>query len=369
LSPVYISKASLAQNEFGINDIIVYISAMTHHVALIAFDGFQLLDVSGPSAVYGAANDQLGRVAYEIAVIASEAPTVLSNCTISLSCVSPHAVCPTDFDSVFVTGGEDSGLIALTQNAEMRDWVKDAAAVSQRYGSICSGSATLAEWGLIGARRFASHWMAATEIRTRWPGLNLDADSIFVEDGPLWTSAGVSTGIDMTLAIVERDHGAALARTIAQRLVLSVRRPGWQSQFSQALTAQAGRDGRYGDLIAWIAAHVGEPMSVEDMAARAGETLRSFHRNFVSATGQSPAAYVTHQRLDHARDLIADGVLLKSVAARTGFTEVARLSAAFQRKFGMGANAYRTIHGRSAGNQSLNSRVHPQPPNHPPSRE
>ena len=226
-----------------------------------------------------------------------------------------------------------------------RDWTIEAAARATRFGSICSGSVALAAWDMIGTRRFASHWSAAPYIRTQWPHLDFDGESIFVNDGTLWTSAGVTTGIDMTLAIVEADHGAAVARTIAQRLILSVRRPGWQSQFSPALAAQSAQGGHYADLIAWIALNLDQPLGVEMLADRAGETVRSFHRNFARATGKSPAAYVTAQKLALARRLIEDGTPLKSVATRTGFADVARLSAAFSREFGMGANAYRIVHG------------------------
>ena len=208
-----------------------------------------------------------------------------------------------------------------------------------------AGSVALAAWGMIGTRRFASHWSAAPHITKTWPHLDFDGESIFVNDGNLWTSAGVTTGIDMTLAIVEADHGAAIARTIAQRLILSVRRPGWQSQFSPALAAQSARGGHYADLIAWIALNLDAPLGVEMLADRAGEAVRSFHRNFARATGKSPAAYVTAQKLDLARRLISAGEPLKTVAVRTGFADVSRLSAAFSRAFGMGANAYRIVHG------------------------
>jgi transcriptional regulator GlxA family with amidase domain len=227
----------------------------------------------------------------------------------------------------------------------MRAWATEASGTARRFGSVCSGSIVLAAWNLIGDRRFASHWEAAPWFARHRPDLYLDAEAIYVEDGRLWTSAGITTGIDMTLAIVEHDHGVDAARAIAQRFVLSIRRPGRQSQFSPLLAAQAGRDGRYRDLIGWIALNLDQPLDVESLAARAGESLRSFHRNFTAATGQTPAGFVTRLKLDRARDLIASGQPLKSVAQATGYPHVARLSAAFQRQFGMTANAYRTVHG------------------------
>jgi transcriptional regulator GlxA family with amidase domain len=337
--------ANIAEGALGRYDNIVHIHAMVHRVVFIAFDGFQLLDVTGPAAVYGMANDDLGRACYEVKVIAAHAPSVRSSAPVEIACIAPASLSPSEVDSVFVVGGEESALRTFIADVSLQSWVIEAQKTAKRFGSVCSGSVALAAWGLTGSKRFASHWAAAPEIKSRWPALNLDAESIFVEDGALWTSAGVTTGIDMTLDIVERDHGPALARRIAQRLVLSVRRPGWQSQFSPALAAQGGSDDRYRDLIAWLATTLDAPIGVEDMAARSGETLRSFHRNFARITGMPPAAYLARHRLDHARGLIEQGMALKSVAAKAGYRDVARLSAAFQRAFGMSATAYRLVHG------------------------
>jgi transcriptional regulator GlxA family with amidase domain len=318
---------------------------MSHSIALIAFDGFQLLDLAGPAAVFGAANDRLGKEAYSIKYIAVEAPAVRSGCGLSIIASGLADVSPESIDSILISGGEDAGLRKLIANRSVRDWTICAVKAASRYGSICSGSIALAAWGLIGDRRFASHWEAVPEIRKRWPDLNLDPEPIFVNDGPLWTSAGVTTGIDMALAIVEADHGAGVARAVAQRLVLSVRRPGWQSQYSPTLAAQGARDGRYSDLIGWIAAHLDQPLGVETLAEQAGESTRSFHRNFTAAVGATPARYVMTRRLDHARILIGQGLSLKQVAAGCGFADAAHLSAAFQKQFGMTASAFRLVHG------------------------
>ncbi|WP_182911971.1 GlxA family transcriptional regulator [Sphingomonas cavernae] len=310
----------------------------------LAYHGIQILDVTGPCSVLGGANDLLGRRAYEIVVTGPKAGRVRSNCGVELGCNALGEIAPDGVDMFFIPGGEREGLTAMIADTEARDWTVTARGAARRYGSICTGSVVLAAWGLVDGRRFASHWQATRYLRRTHPALDLDAEAIFVEDGPLWTSAGVTTGIDMMLAIVERDHGAEAARHIAQRLVLSVRRPGTQSQFSPLLAAQAGREGRYRDLIGWIALNLEKPLGVEALAEHAGETLRSFHRNFVEATGQSPAAFVTQLRLDRARTLIVDGHALKTVAAQAGFPDVARLSAAFRRRFGMTANEYRVVH-------------------------
>lgn len=336
---------NLASEPVGINAIIVHISAMTMSTVFLAFPGMQLLDVTGPGAVLGAANDLLGRQAYDILVASRAGGSVASSCGLAIATQPLGAVAPANADAFFIPGGDDEARMAIIADEAMREWASKASATARRFGSICSGSIVLAAWDLIGDRRFASHWAAAPWFARHRPALQLDAEAIYVEDGRLWTSAGVTTGIDMALAIVEHDHGSDAARAIAQRFVLSVRRPGTQSQFSPLLAAQAGRDGRYRDLIGWIALNLDQPLDVETLAARVGESVRSFHRNFSAATGQAPAGFVTRLKLDRARDLIASGQPLKSVAQATGYPHVARLSAAFQRQFGMTASAYRIMHG------------------------
>jgi len=317
-------------------------SALT---VFLAFPGIQLLDVTGPVAILGAANDLLGRRAYDVVVATRAGGSMTSSCDLSIVTQPLGAIAPSNADVFFIPGGNEEGLRAMIADNAMRAWATEASATAGRFGSICSGSIVLAAWDLIGDHRFASHWAAAPWFARHQPTLKLDAEAIYVEDGRLWTSAGVTAGIDMMLAIVEQDHGTGAGRAIAQRFVLSIRRPGTQSQFSPLLDAQAGRDGRYRDLIAWIALNLDQPLDVETLATRAGESVRSFHRNFSAATGQPPASFVTRLKLDRARDLIASGQPLKTVAQASGYPHVARLSAAFQRQFGMTASAYRAVHG------------------------
>jgi transcriptional regulator GlxA family with amidase domain len=326
---------------------------MPGKTCFIVFDHFQLLDLTGPCSVLGAANDLLGRKDYDIEIVADVPGPVMSSCGVEIVAGEICDLPPSAVDSFFIVGGAAEGLRTLARSSAVRDWAIDASGTARRFGSICSGSMILAAWGPIGTRRFATHWEATESVRQRWPELNLNPDAIFVADGPLWTSAGITTGIDMMLAIVEADHGSEAARAIAQRLVLSVRRPGWQSQFSAMLDAQAGRQGRYTDLVAWIVHNLHDRLDVETLAARAGEALRSFHRNFTAATGKSPAAFVARLRIDHARSLIVQGLPLKQVADRTGYADVARLSAAFQRAFGMSANAYRIVHAAAVSSPEI----------------
>lgn len=340
-----------------------------HRVALAVFDGFQLLDATGPASVYGSANDALTGVydagaavregaAYEVVMASTHGGAVTSSCGVAVLTMAIADLDPAGLDSLFVVGGEAGGLRRAGEDGALRDWTRAAHSHARRMGSICSGSLLLAEWGLIGTRRVATHWGAVPHLRRHWPELALDGEAIFVEDGPLWTSAGVTTGIDMTLAMVERDHGANIARAVAQRLVLSVRRPGWQSQFSPMLAAQASRDDRYAELIAWIVARLDQPLPVDSLAERAGETLRSFHRNFTAATGTTPAKFINRARIDRARALVEEGRSLKQVAGMAGFANAARLSAAFERELGLTARSYRMLHGVGGGASGRPAALH-----------
>lgn len=317
---------------------------------ILTFPGAQILDITGPAAVFAAADDLLAQPFFAPIALATQAGPVATSAGINLCTTALADLDPDQADSYFIIGGSDQGLRGAVRDAVLRDWAIAASSHARRFGSICSGSLILAAWGLIGERRVASHWMAADEFGRRWPKVNLDKEAIYVEDGPLWTSAGVTAGIDMALAIVERDLGNAAATSIARRLVLSVRRPGTQTQYSNLLDAQAGRHGRYQALISWMVANPTALLGVADLADRAGESLRSFHRNFTDAVGQTPANFVMTLRTDHARTLLRDRHDLKTVAHACGFGKTDRLSRAFQKRFGMTASEYRLLHGGGASN-------------------
>jgi transcriptional regulator GlxA family with amidase domain len=319
------------------------------HIVLIAFDGAQVLDVTGPAAVFAAANDELPAPAYRL-TIAPPRGAVMTSSHVGIA-TEPLPAIETPVDTLLIAGGSDEGLLALIRDPAVRDWVRRTVPGTRRYGSVCAGAFALAAWGLIGERRVATHWRAVDDLRRAYPGLNVDAQALYVEDGPLWTSAGITTGIDMSLALVERDVGSAVATNVARRLVLYARRPGHQSQFSPLLDASAAGD--YADLIDWIGANLAAPLGVETLAARAGQSVRSFHRRFTAATGRTPAAFVEARRLEYARTLLATGAPLKRVAADAGFGSAERLTRAFTRVFGVAPSTWRAIHAGDASRTSV----------------
>jgi transcriptional regulator GlxA family with amidase domain len=210
---------------------------------------------------------------------------------------------------------------------------------------VCTGVFVLAAAGLVAGKRVATHWSAAERLTNSFPDLLVDAAALFVRDGAVWTSGGVTAGIDMALAMVAEDHGSGLAQSVAQYLVLPIRRSGGQSQFSPLLAAQRPGAEPFADLIAWIREHVHAVLDGPRLAEQAGLSERSFQRKFAKATGQTPAAFVERVRVDRARGLLTSGLPLKAVAASVGLGSTTRLAAAFERHLGMTPQAYRATHG------------------------
>jgi transcriptional regulator GlxA family with amidase domain len=215
---------------------------------------------------------------------------------------------------------------------------------AQRFGSVCSGGFILATLGLLDGHRVASHWDASAPLAEAFPSVTVDPEALYVIDGRLWTSAGVTTGIDMALAMVAHDLDAMIAGQVAKRLVLYARRPGYQSQFSPLLNAQAKSDGPFAELIGWIQANLDAPLDVPALAARTGLTERTFHRKFVAATGDTPARFVESARLEAARMLLSRGLSLKSVAVEVGLFPPARFAKSFERRFGVAPRLFRDMH-------------------------
>jgi len=313
-----------------------------HRIALLAYEGCQLLDVTGPAAVFGAANEGRERPVYELDIVAPDGGLVTSNCGVALM---SHRI-GGRYDTVLVAGGS-RGLKAVMAREDVRRWLRRVTPQTRRFGSVCTGAFVLAAAGLLDGKRVATHWASCARLAEKFPALTVDADALYVVDGKVWTSAGVTTGIDMALALVEADLGAATANLIARHFVLYARRPGYQSQFSPLLQVQTEADAPFARLIDWMQAHLDEPLDVPALAARAGLSERSFYRKFVEATGRTPAHFVEGLRLDAARTLLAKGLPLKTIANRVGLRSSARLGQAFERRFGLAPSLFREMHAAS----------------------
>jgi transcriptional regulator GlxA family with amidase domain len=319
-----------------------------HQVAFIVYPGFEILDTSGPASVFNGANralEQAGKPPfYRADLISAEGGPTTSSSGIVVHARSIAEPLPEPIDTLLVAGAEREELRKAMVDPALRTWLPRLTAKAQRYGSVCSGAFILAALGLLEGHRVATHWDACTSFAEAFASITVDPDALYVVDGPLWTSAGVTTGIDMALAMVANDLDAALAGEVAKRLVLYARRPGYQSQFSPLLQAQAKADSPFADLIGWIQANLGSSLEVPALAARAGLTERTFHRKFVAATGETPARFVEMARLDAARMLLSRGLSLKSVAVQVGLFPATRLSEAFERRFGVAPRLFRDMH-------------------------
>jgi transcriptional regulator GlxA family with amidase domain len=316
----------------------------TRHVALLAFDGVQILDVTGPAAVFAAANDAAGAPAYRIHIVSATGGSIASNSGVTLLTEAIADLPPASVDTLLVAGGSDAGLRALAADAAVCDWMTHVSAGARRYGSVCSGALVLAAYGLARGRRVATHWEATALLASLHPDVQVDAEALYVEDGRVWTSAGVTTGIDMCLALVARDLGDAVANAVARCLVLYARRPGYQSQFSPVLAAQAKSDRPFAGVIDWIREHLDEALDVERLAQQAGMSPRHFHRRFTETVGETPARFVETLRLDRARELLQTARSLKQVAAQTGYANQGQFSKAFVRRFGVSPGLFREMH-------------------------
>lgn len=310
-------------------------------IVLIAFPGVQILDVTGPASVFGAVAEARLDLPTEIVVASAAGGPIRASCGVDLASVRLADIDPASVDIFLVAGGETSGLEVLCADLEAAAWARAASLHAQRYGSVCTGAFAIADWGLAEGRRVATHWAWARRLQRRHPELEVDPKSLWVEAGRLWTSAGVTAGIDMCLAMAERDAGMAVAAQVAKRLVLPLRRSGNQAQYSEGLAAQYGGGGRYADLIAWIEANLAAPLEAPRLAERAGESERSFQRHFRAAVGKGPAAFVAERRLERARTMLEEGASVKATALACGYRAPERLSRAFAQAFGVNPASYR----------------------------
>lgn len=308
---------------------------MTRTVGLLVFPDFQILDATGPVAVFEIAS-RFVPGAYALQLVARDPGPVTSSSGVQVL-AAPMTSAP--LDTLLVAGGEGARGPAIC--ARTLDWVRSTAAQARRTASVCSGAYILAEAGLLDGRRATTHWQRCPDFARRYPRVRLEPDRIFVRDGDVWSSAGITAGIDLSLALVADDHGEELARAVAQQLVVYHRRPGGQSQFS-ALLEMGGQGGRFAGLLDWMRERLAEPLSVERLADRAAMSPRHFARAFAAETGMTPAKAVERLRLETARERVESSAdPIDQVASATGFGDPERMRRAFLRAFGQPPQALR----------------------------
>ncbi|GAA3206978.1 GlxA family transcriptional regulator [Nonomuraea helvata] len=302
---------------------------MQRRVLIVVFPGFQLLDMAGPADVFATADLLVSGGGYrvEVAAVGGGAVPAGNGVTVTASALADVAG---PIDTLLVAGG-----LSVPERLADRELVAHIAGLAggaRRVASVCNGAFLLAEAGLLDHRRVTTHWLAAGELDARYECVEVDADPLYIEDGNVWTSAGVLSGVDLALALVARDHGHALARDVARGLVVYLHRPGGQSQFSTPMRALTPRSEPLRELQAYIDANPAADLSVPALAARAGMSERHFSRVFTEQTGLSPGRYVERSRAEAARRLLeVTGHPLDRVARESGLGTPETLYRVFRR--------------------------------------
>jgi len=310
-------------------------------IAILAFPRFQLLDVAGPADVFTEAARQLGQPrAYQVQLIATADGLLQSSSGLRLAMDATVKTQRGAIDTLLVAGSPD--IDDMASDAPVHNWLRRQSRSVRRYGSVCTGAFVLGAAGLLEGKRVATHWKVAARLAATHPGTCVEADAIHVKDGPLFTSAGVTAGMDLALAMVEEDHGRELALRVARELVMFLKRPGGQSQFSAHLAAQTSERSGVREVQDHVLAHLKDDLSVPALAARAGMSERSFARVFRSETGTTPAEFVEQARIDAARRLAEDSDLpAKRLADAVGYANVDGFRRAFGRRLGVSLVEYR----------------------------
>lgn len=313
-------------------------------VALVVYPGFKALEAIGVLAVLSYAGQHLRGAGlaggYDVTITAPVAGPVQSDTLMSLeaSATLPEGA---PLGTVFIVGAQNIETV-LSREALLVDWCKRRAFEAERFSALCTGSFILAAAGLLDGRKAATHWNYAPRLQELFPEVGVNANAIFVQDGTLWTSAGVTAAIDLALAFVEQDFGRDIALRVARDMVMYLKRPGGQSQFSTMLTGQMSGASGMRDIQTMLSMRFDQPMTLEDMAAEAKMSVRSFSRAFAAEFGVTPMAYLEGLRCDRAKTLLLDTDLpMKNVAFRSGFSSDEQMRKVFRRRFSLSPRDFR----------------------------
>jgi transcriptional regulator GlxA family with amidase domain len=309
---------------------------------VLAFPAVQLLDVTGPVQVFASANDFASETGtappYDLRIVAQGGQSVTASAGVALA-THPLPSCGSALDTLVIAGG--GGVEAAASDPVLVDWVRQRAKDARRVASVCTGAFLLAASGALDGKRAVTHWSVCAELARRFPAVRVESDPIFLRDGAIWTSAGVTAGIDLALALVQEDLGRAAALAVARYLVVFLKRPGGQAQFSATLALQAADD-RFGRLHEWISGHLAEDISLPILARQAGMSERSFSRRYAEATGMTPGRAVERLRLEAARRLLLETRLpVKRIAQRCGFGSEETMRRSFVRLLAVAPQDYR----------------------------
>lgn len=315
----------------------------SRRVVLLAYEQMNLLDLAGPLQALATASKRFsgnGPALYETIVASVDGGAVITSSGLPIVTVSIASLDDISIDTLIAPGGSKDD--AFFAPPELTAWIARRGSQVRRLCSVCTGAFLLAAAGQLEGRRVATHWDWAARLEQTHPTITVDADRIFIQDGSVWTSAGVSAGIDLTLALIEDDYGHRVAIETARQLVMFIKRAGGQSQFSVPLAAQSDATGKFAELHHWIAANIHEDLPIERLAEQAGMAPRTFARAYAEAHGRTPAKTVEAMRMEVAcRALEETELPVKTIATRAGYGNEQTLRRAFQRQLGINPAQYR----------------------------
>ncbi|GAB5488538.1 MAG: GlxA family transcriptional regulator [Parasphingorhabdus sp.] len=324
-------------------DFNMSITAKSSRILFVGFEGVQMLDLVGPADVFSIANLRVPGC-YEIHYVGTSTSVRASNGLVFQLEPLPKVQ---KGDIIIIPGGVARSVYGAIADMELMTWLAKVSPIAHRIASVCSGSFILARLGLLDNRRAVTHWSATDQLANQAPKAVIDKDAIFVEDGKIWTSAGVTTGIDLALAMVRRDVDEATALQTARDIVVHVIRPGNQSQYSTPLMLQKQAGPNLDRLVPWLENRISETTSVSDMAKEMGLSERQFHRQCLSQFGRTPAKLVLELKLDHARNFLQDGNMpVSTVGEICGFSDSAAFSKAFKKQYAISPAMFRKHWGK-----------------------
>lgn len=309
-------------------------------IGFLVYDGLQALDLTGPLDVFGAANEKTrDKSPYSLVTIAPARQAVRTETGLVITPDCDIASAPA-LDTLLIPGGAGSRREA--GNTELLRWIHERAQTTRRVVSVCTGLYLLGATGLLDGRRATTHWQFAEDICAKYPAILLDTEHLHVTDGKFHSSGGLTAGMDLALALVEDDLGSDVALAVARHLVMYMKRPGNQLQFSAPLRAQSEGRGHFAGLIDWLLEHLDETVSVEHMASQANMSTRNFSRVFRETFGTSPARYLEQLRLEHACVLLTSGnANIDRIASRVGFASADAFRRTFRNRYGTAPGEYR----------------------------
>lgn len=317
-------------------------------IYFLVFDGFEMLDFAGPSAVFSTASRLLGKKVYKQQALSIHGGLINTSANVCIETVKFEDSSLTKHDTLLVMGASTKPLIKASLNKTHQNFINQSHQILKRIGSICSGTFLLAEAGVLNNHTATTHWQAVDYLSKYYKDIKVKANDIYVSDSKIWTSAGVTTGIDMALAMVAKDFDKKLSTQIAKQLIVYSHRPGHQSQFSNVLEAQSKATDGFDELINWLVNNINKNININLMADFMNMSSRTLQRKFSKTFNQSPAKFLEILRLEQAREYLESGLPIKQVHGLIGYKSEAAFRKAFENYFGLTLSLHKSLNTKTS---------------------